>query len=220
MGFSPWHTNWAPGVVVHDTIAQSTIFLVSAFALVWAVRDFLLARNWWAATGFLILAALFLLNLLLVASSRADLLVAPALIILLGWRCLKWKGAVIGCLTTALLASGALTMSTYLRARVQHAIDDVKIYHATGAHNDVGDHLEFVQKSIGFVREAPVIGHGTGTIPEMFRRSVIGQTGAAAIASVNPHNQILAIAIQLGLTGAAALLAIGPRIICCFAVRA
>jgi O-antigen ligase len=100
-----------------------------------------------------------------------------------------------------------LTVSAYLRARVQHAIDDVKIYYATGAHNDVGDHLEFVQKSIGFVREAPAIGHGTGTIPELFRRSTIGQTGAAAVASVNPHNQILAIAIQLGLTGTAVLLA-------------
>jgi len=38
-------------------------------------------------------------------------------------------------------------------------------------------------------------------------RSTIGQTGAAAVASVNPHNQILAIAIQLGLTGTAVLLA-------------
>jgi O-antigen ligase len=206
LGLISWHANWAPGVVVHDTIAQSTIFLLSAFALVWTVRDCLQGRNWWAAISFSALAALFFLNLIFVASSRADLLVAPAIIILLGWRWLKWRGAVIACLTTALLAGGTLAGSAYLRARVQNAIEDVKIYYATGAHNDVGDHLEFVRKSIGFVREAPVIGHGTGTIPDMFRRSTIGQAGAAAVPSVNPHNQILAIAIQLGLTGTAVLL--------------
>jgi O-antigen ligase len=169
LGLISWHTNWAPGVVVHDTIAQSTIFLISAFALVWVVRDALLERNWWVAIGFSLLGALLLLNLIFVASSRADILVAPVLIILLGWRWLKWRGAVISCLITALLAACGLTASAYLRARVQHAIEDVKIYYATGAHNDVGDHLEFMQKSIGFVREAPVIGHGTGTIPELFR---------------------------------------------------
>ncbi|HVU42878.1 MAG TPA: ligase, partial [Xanthobacteraceae bacterium] len=34
-----------------------------------------------------------------------------------------------------------------------------------------------------------------------------GKTGAAGIASVNPHDQILAIGIQLGLVGIAALIA-------------
>jgi O-antigen ligase len=58
-----------------------------------------------------------------------------------------------------------------------------------------------------FVREAPIIGHGTGSIPELFRRSTLGQVGAAAVASINPHNQVLAVAIQLGLTGAAMLFA-------------
>src|SRR6266705_6945722 len=71
----------------------------------------------------------------------------------------------------------------------------------------VGDHIEFIKKSIAFVREAPVIGHGTGSIPELFRRSTVEQSGAAAVVSVNPHNQILAVAIQLGTVGAAVLLA-------------
>jgi O-antigen ligase len=52
-----------------------------------------------------------------------------------------------------------------------------------------------------------VIGHGTGSIPEEFRNAVIGQTGASSVASVNPHNQILAVAIQLGFVGAAVLVA-------------
>lgn len=207
LGFTSWHTNWAPGVVVHDTIAQSTIFLICSFALIWAVRDFLLERKWWPAVGLSALAALFLLNLIFVATSRADVVVAPVLIILLGWRWLKWKGAILACIATAILATSAWMSSPYLRARLQQAIDNVQTYRATGMHNDVGDHIEFVTKSIGFIREAPMIGHGTGSISELFRRSTIGQSGAAAVASVNPHNQILAVAIQLGMIGAAVLLA-------------
>ena len=207
VGLISWQTNWAPGVVVHDTIAQSTIFLICPFALIWVARDFFLDWKWWPAVGLSALAALFLLNLIFVAISRADVTVAPVLIALLGWRWLKWKGAILACIATAILASGAWMSSSYLRDRLQRAIDDVKIYYATGVHNDVGDHVEFLGKSIAFVREAPIVGHGTGSIPELFRRSTVGQTGAAAVASANPHNQILAVAIQLGLIGAAVLLA-------------
>src|SRR6185437_10833823 len=56
-----------------------------------------------------------------------------------------------------------------------------------------------------FVREAPLIGHGTGSIADLFRRSAIGQTGAAGVATVNPHSQIFGVAIQLGLAGAVIL---------------
>src|SRR5262249_28460133 len=55
--------------------------------------------------------------------------------------------------------------------------------------------------------EAPVIGHGTGSIEQEFRRVRVGETGAASEAPVNPHNQTFAVAIQLGLLGAAVLLA-------------
>jgi len=61
--------------------------------------------------------------------------------------------------------------------------------------------LEFWSKSVEFVKSAPLIGNGTGSIPELFRRSAAGQSGVAAAGSSNPHNQTLAVAIQLGLLG-------------------
>ncbi len=36
----------------------------------------------------------------------------------------------------------------------------------------------------------------------MFKKSVIGKTGAEGSATTNPHNQTFAVAIQLGLVGA------------------
>lgn len=60
---------------------------------------------------------------------------------------------------------------------------------------------------MGLIKETPVIGHGTGSIREQFRRSTVGQTGMAALASSNPHNQTFAVGIKIGLVGIAALLA-------------
>jgi hypothetical protein len=48
---------------------------------------------------------------------------------------------------------------------------------ANAADNSIGEHFEFLRKSLSFVREAPLIGHGTGSIADLFRRSAIEQTG-------------------------------------------
>jgi O-antigen ligase len=207
LGLMSWQTNHIFGVVVHDVIAQSTIFLICSFALIWLVRDSLTKRKWALAICSAALAALFLANLVFVAASRADIVAVPVLIIVLGWRWSGWRGAILACVAASVLAAAVWMGSPYLRERIQRAINDVEIYRTTGVHNDVGDHVEFLKKSIAFIREASVIGHGTGSIPELFRRSTVGQTGAAAVVSVNPHNQLLAVAIQIGIVGAAVLLA-------------
>jgi hypothetical protein len=49
---------------------------------------------------------------------------------------------------------------------------------------------------------APIIGHGTGSIAEEFRRVTAGKSGVSGLATVNPHNQTFAVAIQLGVFGA------------------
>jgi O-antigen ligase len=206
-GLMSRQTNHIFGVVVHDVIAQSTIFLICSFALIWFMRDLVLERNWHLAICCAALAASFLANIVFIATSRADIVVLPILIILLGWRWAGWRGAILACVAAGAFAAGAWFSSPYLRERVQRAIDDVEIYRTTHVHNDVGDHVEFLKKSIAFVGEALVIGHGTGSIPELFRRSTVGQTGATAVVSVNPHNQILAVAIQIGALGAVVLLA-------------
>jgi hypothetical protein len=213
----PWHNaNNIVGVPVHDMIAQSTIFLIYTFVLFWYACDLLQERNWPMAMAIAGLAAFFIANLMFVATSRADIVVFPLLAVLFGWRRFGVGGVIVGCVAAGALLAAAWTSSPYLRARVDNAIKDVTIYRSTHADSDVGEHIEFIKKSIAFIREAPVIGHGTGSIPELFRRSVSGQTGVAAAASVNPHNQILAVAIQLGLVGATVLLAMWAAHYCLF----
>jgi len=95
--------------------------------------------------------------------------------------------------------------SPYLRGRTIQLWTDYESYAASGADNSSGERLEFYKKSISFIREAPLVGHGTGTIPALYAPTVAGKTGAAAAPATNPHNQTLAVAIQLGLVGAAVL---------------
>jgi hypothetical protein len=203
----PWPNRAVIGVPVKDDISQSTIFVICAFALIWRLRDRLREQNWLAAVALAGLSALFIGNLIFVAVSRGDIVVAPFLIGLFGWRQFRWKGITIACVVGCILAASAWTGSPYLRDRLMAAIHNVQAYRVTGQENDVGDHIEFLRKSLKFVVEAPFVGHGTGSIADLFRRAAAGETGSAAVATVNPHNQIFAVAIQLGLVGAAVLLA-------------
>jgi O-antigen ligase len=100
-----------------------------------------------------------------------------------------------------------VTRSPYLRERVTSLWEEIRAYQSTDAETSAGERLEYWKKSLGFIAQAPLIGHGTGSIPELFRRSTEGQTGLAAEASRNPHNQTFTVALQLGLMGTALLYA-------------
>ena len=68
-----------------------------------------------------------------------------------------------------------------------------------------GQRIVYWTKSLRFIESAPLVGHGTGSITEMFRRAAIGHSGVWAEVPNNPHNQTFAVAIQLGLIGATVL---------------
>ena len=85
-------------------------------------------------------------------------------------------------------------------------LNEVRNFQPEGVSTRAGERLVFWSKSISFVADAPLIGHGTGSIPDQFRRAA-GRSGMDAMASLNPHNQTFAVAIQLGLVGTAVLFA-------------
>jgi O-antigen ligase len=106
-----------------------------------------------------------------------------------------------------LLASLSWVSSPYLRGRVGPIVEEVQDYRAKSIITSAGVRLEYWKKSIGFVATAPLVGHGTGTIAALFQRSTSGDTSKTTVVTGNPHNQILAVAIQLGLIGILTLIA-------------
>ena len=192
------------GVPVHDDIFQGSLFLICGFgALGYAVLQGRLDRR--VASTLFVGGALFLANFAFVTISRISVLVVPILAILLGWRTHRWKGMLGVAIFTIALGSLGLLLSPSLQRRMEQTILEFQAYHANNADTSVGEHLAFLKESAAIVASAPVLGHGTGSIPEEFRLITAGKKEVSGDATVNPHNQTFAVAIQIGIVGAMVL---------------
>lgn len=194
-----------PGILVKDYIAQSSEFLICAFGLLgYAAERWRSGPSRLAAAAFL-LACLYLGNIFYIAPGRTALAIMPLLLIVLGFRYFGWRGVFAACLAGVVLAALAWAASPFLRGRVLVSFSEVQAYETENAVSSSGIRLDLWKKSLGIIAAAPVIGHGTGSIPQQFRAAADGD--AIAMEAVNPHNQIFAVAIQLGLIGVAILIA-------------
>jgi len=195
------------GVPVKDYIAQTGEFVVCIFLLAeMAVRSWREQRG--RAVAFVLLALLFLVNLLVIATSRTGLVVVPVLLLLFLWRHVDGRRLAAALLATAVLGIGASLLSPNIRSNVTNLLDEVRNFSPEDSNRTrAGERLEYWRKSIGFIVNAPVVGHGTGSIADQFRRAAVGQTGMAGLESKNPHNQIFGVAIQLGFLGTVLLFA-------------
>ncbi len=195
------------GIPVKDYTAQATFFTLCVLGL--AEGAFI---SWYNgqrrfALALAALAIAFFTNIFYAAISRTALVALPVLFALLALRRFGWRGAVGLASAATIFLAVAWTTSPPLRGRVLGLFDEMRNYQPSAASTPAGERLEFWRKSIIFIVDAPVIGHGTGSIREQFRQSAVGHTGMAALELTNPHNQILAIAIQLGLIGTLMFLA-------------
>lgn len=202
----PWR-GWEFGVPAKDYIFQSESFLIGAFALIGLACEDAGARQWRRMLLLVALALLFLSNIFFVATGRTVFLVLPVLGAFVGWRAFSWKGLLGAIVVSGTLGTVIWFSSPYLRARLYNSAAELQAYRASDERNSTGMHLEFLKKSSAIIGAAPVIGHGTGSVPEQFRLVTAGNAGASSVATVNPHNQIFAVAIQLGLIGAGILVA-------------
>ena len=195
------------GVPGKDYIFQSMNFLICVFALLGVACEACRAQQWRRGLVAVALALLFVADMFFVVTSRTALLVVPVLLVWLGWQEFRWRGLFGTLLLFLVLGSAAWSVSPYLHDRLTRSVTEYEAYRTKNEPNSTGLHLEFMRKSLTFVETAPIIGHGTGSISKQFQLSESGHDSATAFHSENPHNQIFAVAIQLGLVGAAALIA-------------
>jgi O-antigen ligase len=196
----------APGIPVRDYIAQSSEFLICAFALLGVAFEACRARSWMLAGGAGLLAALFVANIMMIATGRTGLVVVALLLVLFGFRLLGWKGIIAGCIAAVVLGAIGWIASPFLRVRVMQSINETQEFQSSNDPSPTGQRLELWQRSLGFIKTAPVIGHGTGSIPDQFHRTAVGE-GLSGLHANNPHSQVFAVAIQIGFVGVAVLIA-------------
>jgi O-antigen ligase len=199
-GFGWRGTHSLSGVPVKDYVAQSGEFVLCAFALLPIAIGLLRARPL-MAVGLCALAALFILNVFYVASGRTALVVIPVLVIVLAVRRFGWKSGCAVVLSAVIAGWLIWQSSTYLRMQMALIPGEIQRYSEENARTRIGERLEFWKKSFAFIAQAPLLGHGTGSIKRLFQASAAGETGASALVPDNPHNQTLAVGIQLGSIG-------------------
>ena len=192
-------------VPVKNAPTQSGEFATCIFGLLYLAIEAYERRRWLWMTGLLVLALVFLANILYVATGRTALVVILVLLGVLAFRMLSMKGVVVLLIGAVAIGSAGWFSSPHLRGRTTQLWTDYEKYEARDERNSSGERLEFYKKSFAFIRTAPVIGHGTGSITSLFEKAATGENGSASSATTNPHNQTFAVAIQLGLLGALVL---------------
>jgi O-antigen ligase len=196
-----------PGVPVKDYIAQSAEFTLAAFGAGYVALRSCHAHRYGNAALLFVLALAFMANIFYVTTSRTTLVTIPVLLGLFVLTQFSGKiraamvlfgiGVVVAGLTIAPVAHQSLTKLG----------NEIEAYRASGSRTSAGERLDYWLKAVAIIRDAPLIGHGTGSIKEKYRHAAEGKTGVGSDIPDNPHNQILTVAIQLGLVGAALLLA-------------
>jgi O-antigen ligase len=212
----------SPGVPAKDYLTQSAIFQLCVFGLAYLAFDDWRRGRRRRALVLAGLALLFFANIVYLASARTVLILIPVFVLLLGLRLFGWRGLVAASVAGMALGGIAWNSSANMRGQLTSLVTiwtSPDYTHTqvmrlvSGSKLDPGDielasaglRLEFYQRSIAIIREAPIMGHGTGTIRARFEDVVIGKTGAAVITTGNPHQQTFAVGIQLGLVGVAIL---------------
>jgi O-antigen ligase len=197
----------ARGIFVKDYIDQSQEFALCAVALAYPAINLLRARKFWLAAALCAVGLSLVANMAFVIVSRTALVTMPIMIAVFGLLHLRWRvnlmiaGAVIAVGGLAWFASPQLewTVKTFSR--------DYQLY-KEGVPTSVAERLEYWRSALQFFADAPLAGHGTGSIKGLYQQAE-KQPGWIAGVRVfpNPHNQTLNVAVQWGILGVVMLYA-------------
>ena len=195
------------GVPVRNTIDQNQEFVLCLFGLAVASVHALRQGRALVAALLAALAVAFLANVLFVALARTSLLYLGVIAIMFAARNFERRTTWLMLIGLAALVPALWLSSSNLRNRIAHIAVEYQEYRETNRPTSTGQRLAYWSQSIDWIREAPVIGHGTGSSKRLFDAAAVGKQGAWADKIANPHNQTLYVAIQWGLLGCVVLFA-------------
>ena len=215
----PWGWFKSPGVPVKDNAVQSGCFALCAFALVvgavraWSVGD---KRRAAAMTA---LALLFFADIFLIFVSKTGMLEALALLgLFLVWFG-GWRRALLIAAPLVVMIGLALSVSAPAQHRLAEFAADMRADRISQESVSTASRQDFWNKAIGFIRQDPLFGHGTGSTRSLYQSLEAARPSPYGEAVPDPHNQFLALAIQVGLVGGALLLAMWATHFLLFAGR-
>jgi O-antigen ligase len=194
------------GVPFKDNAVQSECFAICALGLalgavrVWSNGD----RRRAVAIG--LLALLFFADIFLIFVSKTGMLVAFTMVAILIIAIGGWRTSFIVGIPIVVIVAVTLAVSPGAKSRFSEMATDV----TAGAETknvSTASRIDFWSKAAEFVKQAPLLGHGTGSIRPLYQSLEATRPSPYGEAVADPHNQFLHITLQVGLIGGALLLA-------------
>ena len=195
------------GVFVKNYIDQGQELSLCAVALAYPVVTLLQEKRVKLALLLAAIALGLVANMMFVVTSRTALVTMPAMLAVFALLHLRWRVALATLCTAALVVAALWYASPILRATVGKFVADYRQSEELNNISGMGSRLEYWRKSLTFIAEAPVIGHGTGATRGLFERAATGVKGPSSEVVSDPHNQTLNVAVQWGALGVVVLYA-------------
>lgn len=192
----------ARGVFVKNYIDQSQEFALCAIALIYPSLHFARRGRFGLSLLAGLLAVGFIGTMAFIVASRSAMVTIPVMLaaVALVHMRLRTTLIIVGSMVALV---GVLWMTTIdLRWGPKRLLRDYELYKTQESVTSIGLRLEFWKKSLRFFSDAPVIGHGTGSLRPLFERAATDYADPAQKEIIsNPHNQTLNIAVQWGTVG-------------------
>ena len=123
-------------------------------------------------------------------------------LLLLGLLVVLWQGRrgfFIALIAAAIMGPLLYLGSSSLRTRMSTVQSDVQSYDKGDFDTSVGVRLFFYKVAIDLIKEAPVLGHGTGS----YKQNYLKNAGDSELrhSFANPHNDYLWLGVELGIVG-------------------
>ena len=125
-----------------------------------------------------------------------------------GWHSIGgWRRAALISVPVVLMIVVALSISAPAQRRLAEFASDIRANSTSQESIPTASRRDFWKKAIGFIKVDPLFGHGTGSTKSLYQSLESVNPSPYGEAVPDPHNQFLAIVIQVGLVGGALLLA-------------
>ena len=150
----------------------------------------------------------FVINMTFVVVSRTALVTMPVMLAVFALLHLGWRSRLVILCAAIVLGGLAFAASPKLRSTIGTFSLEYRGYEEQNLPTSIGQRLEFWRKSLRFIADAPLLGHGTGSIKRLFEQASTGPAGGVSAEVIaNPHNQTLNVAVQWGALGVIVLYA-------------
>ncbi len=201
----PAHSASQPGWVFKNRIAAG---LLGALLFYQAADFALAARTTRSRIVFAVIALLSLANVLVMLQGRTGQVIVILFALVIAAR-FAWqtrggsrvRPILYGSALLAAVAVLVVVACTVQGSRVQEVVSEIQAYRHSDAKTSTGLRLEWYRKSVELVRARPLTGYGVGGLGAQFAEMTKGEKGAEGAMTLNPHNEYLLMAVQLGLPG-------------------